>query len=178
MEPDFRRLQQAVERQDISTPWNQLRARQEQMRRSLNPVQPVFAYLGPPTLTTDGILRVDVANVLNLPVEIVGFDVHGATFLPANRQWIQGEPAETLIDDANYDADSVIMRAFDADRTPVLRYVRFDIPLAEIHRLDSELDFMQELNIQVTTRILGLSTTQMTLARSGYPDILILGPEE
>ena len=60
----------------------------------------------------------------------------------------------------------------------MIRYARFDIPLAEIHRLDNELDFVQELDIQVATRILGLSTTQLTLARHGYPDILVVGVEE
>jgi hypothetical protein len=138
------------------------------MRRSLDPVQPVFAYLGSPALTMSGTLRIEVGNILNLPVEIVGFDIHGATFLPPERRWLQAESAALLTDQA----DGVILRAFDAARVPVIRYVRFDVPLAEIHRLDSELDFMQELDVQVATRILGLSTTHMTLARPGYPDVL------
>ena len=54
----------------------------------------------------------------------------------------------------------------------MLRYVYFDLPLVEIHRLDSELDFMQEVEIKVATQIPGLSTTHLTLARQGYPDIL------
>ncbi|MBE9508300.1 MAG: CotH kinase family protein [Chloroflexi bacterium] len=176
LEPEFRQLQQAVSAayREIEPPWDQLRDRQEQIRRSLSPVQPVFAYLGSPELAADGILRVDVGNVLNLPVEIVGFDIHGATVLPANRQWVQAESDELLTDSA----DQVVLRAFDAAQAPVMRYAHFDIPLAEIHRLDDELDFMQELDVQVITRILGLSATQMTLARHGYPDVLVVETDQ
>ncbi len=171
LEPEFRRLQQAlgVELEPTEPPWDELRRRQGLMRRSLDPVQPVFAYLGSPTLSMSGTLRIEVANVLNLPVEIVGFDIHGATVLPPNRQWLQAGSDGLFADDA----DRAILRAFDTASAPVIRYARFDIPLAEIHRLDNELDFMQELDVQVITRILGLSTTHMTLARHGYPDILV-----
>jgi hypothetical protein len=58
---------------------------------------------------------------------------------------------------------------------PVIRYAAFDVPLAEIHRLDSELDFMQPVDVQVVTRVLGLSTTQMTLAQEGVPDVFVVG---
>jgi len=173
LEPEFRRLQQALSAEygDLAPPWDELRNRQEQIRRSLDPVQPVFAYLGSPTLTTSGTLRIDVANVLNLPVEIVRFDVHGATYLPANREWLHDDTAELLVDHP----DALILRAFDAARTPVIRYVHFYIPLAEIQRLDGELDYTQEMDIQVATRILGLSTTHLTLAHRGYPDVFTLG---
>jgi len=166
LEEEYESLRKAVGAGEI--PWDKLRARQEQMTRSLDPVQPVFAYLGSPTLTMSGTIRVAVANVLNLPVEIVGFDIGGATFLPANREWLQDGAAELLLDDTG----PTILRALDAARPPVLRYVYFDLPLVEIHRLDNELDFMQEVEIKVATQIPGLSTTHLTLARHGYPDIL------
>ena len=76
------------------------------------------------------------------------------------------------------DTDKVVLRAFDAARAPVIRYVRFDIPLVEIQRLDNELDYMQEPDIQVITRILGLSTTHWTLARHGYPDVFVVGTQD
>jgi len=173
LEPEFRRLQQALSAEygHLAPPWDELRDRQEQIRRSLDPVQPVFAYLGSPTLAMSGTLRIDVANVVNLPVEIVGFDVHGATYLPANREWLHDDTAELLVDHP----DALILQAFDAARTPVIHYVHFDIPLAEIQRLDGELDYIQEMDIQVATRILGLSTTHLTLARRGYPDVFTLG---
>lgn len=125
-------------------------------------------------MSMSGTLRIDVANVLNLPVEVIGFDVAGATFLPADRRWLQGDSAALL----TAHADQVVLRAFDRARSPVIRYARFDLPLVEIQRLDNELDYMQEPDIRVATRILGLSTTQWTLARHGYPDILVVEPQE
>jgi hypothetical protein len=171
LEPEFCRLQQAVSPagEEIEPPWSELRRRQEQIRRSLDPVQPVFAYLGSPALTMSGTVRIDVGNVLNLPVEIVGFDISGATLLLAERQWLQAESATLLADHT----DKIVLRAHDATRTPVIRYARFDIPLAEIHRLDAELDFTQALDVQVATRILGLSATRLTLAQPGYPDVFV-----
>jgi len=173
LETELLQVQQAVsaERQDAALPWDALQERQGQIRRSLNPVQPVFAYLGSPELSSEGIVRVYVGNVLNLPVELVGFDIHGATVLPPNREWLQYESAELLTDSA----DLVVLRAFDPAQVPVIRYVTFDLPLAEIHRLDSELDFMRPLDVQVITRVPGLSTTQMTLAQEGVPDTFVVG---
>ena len=97
LEPEFESLRQTVS-QELEPPWEELRARQEQILRSLDPVQPVFAHLGSPALTMSGTIRVAVANGLNLPVEIVGFDIGGATFLPANRDWLQAGAAELLLD--------------------------------------------------------------------------------
>jgi hypothetical protein len=56
----------------------------------------------------------------------------------------------------------------------VVRYAHFEIELAEIQRLDNELTFMQELEVQVITRILGLSDTQITRVRHGYPVVHLL----
>ena len=176
LETEWRRFQRALsaDYEELEPPWDALRHRQERIRRSLEPVQPVFAYLGSPTSTVSGTLRVDVANVLNLPVEITGFDVHGATYLPMDRRWLKDESTELL----TAHTDRVILRAFDSAGTPVIRYAHFEIPLAEIHRLDNEFDFMQEVDIQVATRIVGLSTTHLTLAQRGYPDVFIGGAEK
>jgi hypothetical protein len=173
LEPELLWLQEAVESEhrDAGLLWATLGERQEQIRRSLNPVQPVFAYLGPPEMSSDGIVRVYVGNTLNLPVEILGFDIHGATVLPANREWLQDESGGLLVGSA----DQIVLRGFAPAQAPVVRYVHFDLPLAEIHRVDDELDFMQPLDVQVITRILGLPTTQMTLAQEGYPDVFVAG---
>jgi hypothetical protein len=175
LEAGLLQVQQAVdtEYKGAPLPWDALQERQARMRHSLNPVQPVFVYLGSPELSSEGIVRVYVGNVLNLPVEIVGFDIHGATNLPPNREWLQDESTELLIDSD----DQVALRAFDPAQVPVIRYVVFDLPLAEIHRLDSELDFMQPLDVQVITRVLGLSVTQMTLAQEGVPDTFVVGED-
>lgn len=176
LDPQLQRLKRAVspEYKGIEPPWDELRARQEHIRRSLDPVRPVFAYVGPPTLAMSGTLRMDVGNVLNLPVEIIGFDIDGATFLPVDRGWLRDESAELLTDHV----DKVVLRALDTDRSAVIRYAHFDVQLADIQRLDSELDFIQESDIHVATRILGLSTTHLTTARHGYPDVSVFSGNE
>ena len=114
-----------------------------------------------------------MGNVLNLPIEIVGLDIHGATVLPASREWLEESSTDLLTGSV----DRVVLRAFAPDQVPVIRYVRLDIPLAEIERVDKELDAMQGLDVQVITRILGLSRTQMTLAQEGYPDAFVVGSD-
>ncbi len=167
--PEYDRLAEVVspETGEIDFVWDELRRRQELIQLSLRPVQPVFAYLGPPELAMNGTVRIDVANVLNLPVEILGFDINGATFLPAQRHWLQDDSSAALIGDA----EGVVLRALDKTRAPVIRFARFHVPLTEILRLDSETDFMQEMEVQVVTRVLGLRNERATPAQPGYPDV-------
>ncbi|MBN1888627.1 MAG: hypothetical protein JW850_11575 [Thermoflexales bacterium] len=173
LEPELEQWRQRLNTggldQELAPPWDALRARQEQIRRSLEPVQPVFAYLGSPAQAMSGTLRVEVGNILNLPVEILGFDIGGATFVPAERGWLAGGAACLLSQD---DGTALVLRALDTARAPVICYTRFDIPLATIQGLDSELDGMHELELRLAARILGLSTTHMVPARQGYPDVL------
>jgi hypothetical protein len=137
----------------IDPPWPALAQRQTLLQQSLNPSQPIFAYLGAPELSANGIVQIDVANVLNVPVEILGFDVAGATFL---------EPDEAWLVNGRY-----LLPAFDA-QTGLLPYTRIHMPLLALQ--DTELTFTQELEIRVATRITGHDQTQLTLARPGYPD--------
>jgi hypothetical protein len=148
VEPALRRGEVAVD-----PPWQALAQRQTLLQQSLNPTQPVFAYLGAPELSANGIVQIDVANVLNVPVEILGFDVAGATFL---------EPDEAWLVNGRY-----LLPAFDA-QTGLLPYTRIHMPLLALQ--DTELTFTQELEIRVATRITGHDQTQLTLARPGYPD--------
>ena len=151
---------------DQELPWDQLKQRQDEMSRSLRPLQPLFAYLGPPTLAQEGIIQIDVANVLNLPLEIIGFDIDGATFLEVDPSWIQNEQEDLI----NNDDGKIILRAHANTQAPLVSYVRFHLPVSEILRWDDELDFMRELDIQVASRLVGLDDVQMTSARPGYPD--------
>ncbi len=162
-------LQQAVSAEsEQPLPWDSLMKRQGDMQRSLDPLQPIFAYLGPPPLAQEGIIQIDVANALSLPVEILGFDIDGATFLEIDPAWlVDGEEALAAGEEG-----AIILRAQADDRAPILKYTRFRLPLSEIIKQDKELDFMQELDIQVATRLLGTDNVQMTSARSGYPEPL------
>ncbi len=162
-------LQQALTAEsDQQLPWDQLAQRQENMNRSLRPVQPLFAYLGPPTLAQEGIIQIDVANVLNLPIEIIGFDIDGATFLEIDPAWIQGSGAALVENDQG----KIILPAQRDDHSLALPYIRFHLPLTEILQRDEELDFLHEMDVQIATRILGLDDVTMTSAQPGYPDPL------
>ena len=160
LEPELLGLQQSLRNSasELSLPWSMIEARQEQIRRSLDPVQPVFAYLGPPSMSMSAIIQIDLANVINLPVEVLGFDIDGLTFLDVEPAWLQTEEKSDLL---TLEDESIILNTAS---TPIIRYVRFHIPITEIIRRDAEIDFMQPLEIRVATRILGLDTHQFTLA--------------
>jgi hypothetical protein len=157
------------ENRELIPPWEELRNRQENVRRSLDPVQPVFAFLDSslPAQSSDGyaVLRVHVGNVLNLPVEVVGFDVDGATFLPVAPEWVQPSTASLLVDGM----DGVVLEALNPARFPVVEYVRFSIPLSAIHKVDQEIDYNRELEIHVATRVMSGATSRLTLAQHGLP---------
>lgn len=159
---DYSELERALAA-EINTPslWEELAARQELLKLSLRPAQPVVAQLGSPALAQEAIIRVNVANALNLPLEILGFDIDGATFLPVNPEWIiNGEGQFEL-------ADGQVVLAPAASATAGLNFITFDLPLTEIIRLDEELDFLNEVQIQVATSIVGLDDTQLTTASPG-----------
>ena len=140
--------------------WDNLTARQSQLRLSLQPTQPVIAQLGPPELAQEAIIRVNVANALNLPLEVLGFDIDGATFMESDPGWITAGQANVQIN-----GQSVILRPVSGVNG--LQFVTFDLPLTEIIQQDQELDFLHEIEIQVATRILGLEATQLTPASPG-----------
>jgi hypothetical protein len=187
LEESWRRLARVMRREsgDLSPPWGSLHRRQEQMRRSLDPVQPVFAYLATSSSmslsTHHEVLRVGVGNVLNLPIELLGFDIGGATFLEVDPLWVQGAPIDLLMSDGKgpeEGAAAVVLRPLDRARSPVVHYVEFDIPLTVLYSVDRELDFSQEPDVYVQTRILGSPTVRMTLARHGLPTLLsVVGGE-
>ena len=156
MGEEWQQLATAVraENNSITLPWEALSQRQTLMRQSLNPIQPVFATLGPPELSSEGIVQIDVANVLNLPVEILGFDIDGATFLEPNDDWLVS-------------GEGYMLDAFDGK---ALRYTRFHLPLTAMQ--DPELTFQQEITIYIATRLLGQENVSLTPARPGIPDPL------
>jgi hypothetical protein len=125
LEPELLRLQQAIqlEQKRVESLWAELSERQDQLGRSLDPVQPVFAYLGPPD-TASGVVHVYVGNVLNLPVEIVELDIEGATVLPARRTWLADESAGLLASGVS----GLVLTAFSPEQGPVVRYARLDVP--------------------------------------------------
>ena len=166
--PEWQQWQKALlAEHETVPPWPQLAERQALMRRSLHPLQPVFALLGSPALAQDGIIQVDVANVINLPVEILGFDIDAVTFLEVDPTWIQGESENLRVME-----DGRILLLPSNDSNSLVQYTRFHLPLTQINIQDSELDFLSEIAINVATRLVGQERTQLTTARPGYPEAI------
>ena len=153
---------------DQELPWDRLTQRSEQLSQSLHPQQPVSTHLGSPTLAQDGIIQVDVANVTNFPVEILGFDIDGATFLEMDPEWVVKNEEELFIGQNG----EIFIRASNPFETRPLQYVRFHLPLHLILEHDKELNFLQEPLIQVATRLAGLPNDILVPARAGYPGTL------
>jgi hypothetical protein len=109
------------------------------------------------------VIQVDVANALNLPLELIGFDVGGATFLEVDSTWIQGDASDWLVAD---EAGRVILKGRDGRPSP--GYVRFHLPLMAILQTDSELDYTQEIEILVAARLFGRDGFQLTPARQRF----------
>ncbi|MFN2170376.1 MAG: hypothetical protein ACK2U0_07030 [Candidatus Promineifilaceae bacterium] len=166
IEPNYTELENALAAEVKLPPiWDMLEGRQEQLQLSLHPAQPVIAQLGSPNLAQEAIIRVQIANTLNLPLEILGFDIDGATFLESDPEWIvDGEPYYKLVD------DRIILEPVSSEKTG-LRFITFDLPVTEILKQDKELDFLNEIKIQVATSVLGIDDRQLTPTSPGLLDI-------
>ncbi len=142
--------------------WSSLAERQGLLRRSLQPAQPVIAQLGPPERAQDAVIEIHVANAINLPVEVLGFDINGATFLDVDPSWITaGAENVTLTDGA------IMLSPLAQEGASGLDFVTFELPVTEIIKQDQELEFLHEIQVRVGTRLLGLEATQLTPAAAG-----------
>lgn len=147
------RLNDALQRDlpDLVPPWDELAERQAMLRQSLKPGQPILAYQRSSAETDRGALRIDVANAINLPVEILGFDLAGATFLDVDQVRVVSTSTEVL---AGF-GDGIVLRPAALAGLATLRFTQFRLPLDRVHAVDSEADFSQDLDIRVAVRLLG-----------------------
>ena len=67
--------------------WQTLAQQQLALQRSLHPQQPVLAYYQIEKDETGSYLTMDVTNIVNLPVELVGLDINGNQFLEIRPEW-------------------------------------------------------------------------------------------
>jgi len=148
------RLNDALRRDlpDLEPPWDELAERQAMQRQSLNPGQPILAYERSSAEMDRGTLRIDIANAINLPVEILGFDLAGATFLDADQVQVASTSTEVL----EGFGDGIVLRAAALAGPSTLRFTQFGLPLDRIHSVDSEADFSQGLDTRVAVRLLGM----------------------
>jgi len=158
--PEFGEQQMADGRGVLDPPWEHLAQRQASLRELLSPVQMVYVHVpaGAPTDT----LTLDVGNLLDVSVEVVGLRV-GDTLLPA-REWdvLDSERAAEA-------ADVVALRPLPLDAT-FMPYARFEIPAIV---WDPTMVKTQTLSLE--TRLLGLTQTVTQPVILAYPPPLASG---
>ncbi|MCP5094101.1 MAG: hypothetical protein GY943_00960 [Chloroflexi bacterium] len=163
LDEEWQLLQTAVATEvSQSPPWERLAAQQTILRNSLNPPQPVLAYFDPVVPTAANTQPIYVANPLNLPVEIVGFDVDGATFLEIEPAWLVN--GTDLLTNA---LPGVVLSAHAGGETAVLRYARFELPLRSALAQDVELAGQSGPDIWVATRVAGSDEVVLTAVGTG-----------
>jgi len=143
-----------------TAPWDTLRERQDQMRRSLRPMQPIFAYLDTAEPPYD-VLRLRVANALQLPIELVEVDINGATVLPIASTWLDTSPALLTVSPGR-----VVLRGRSTERQTTPTYLVIAIPLSALPEEDPDIDFNQPPDLHIITRILGATEMQRTRVMS------------
>lgn len=67
--------------------WQTLAQQQLALQRSLHPQQPVLSYYEVVNDGAGSYLKIDVTNLVNLPVELVGVDINGNQFLELRPEW-------------------------------------------------------------------------------------------
>ena len=144
--------------------WDSLAERQALILGSLTPARPVFAYLAEPTKGTFGVLRVGIANVTRLPLEIQGFDINGLLFIDMDPGWQLDGQALRLAS-----MDGVVLQAYSADDG--IRYAHFDIPLTAT--LDDRIDPNEGLDVSVVARVAGAEDNSLTPVPVGLPSLLM-----
>ena len=143
----------------LEPPWDALRQRQELLRRTLEPVEPVLAYLGPPSATAEGVVEIELANRLTLPQELVGFQFGESLFLPMEQAWVRD--GEGVGENGRFP-----LRATPPDSLP--HYLRVRIPLTVLQNANPPLDDLRSFDLFVVTRLVGLENGRLlSLVRPG-----------
>lgn len=142
----------------LAPPWAALRQRQALLRRTLEPVEPALAYLGSPSLAAQGVIEVNVANRLAVPLEIVGFQMGDALFLPLDGAWVQGGADGVLVGENG----RFVLNSTPPDSLP--RYLRVHIPLTALPAMDD----LRSFEVIVVTRLVGVENGRLlSRARPG-----------
>jgi hypothetical protein len=173
LDADHARLFTALEpefgAQVLAPPWDLLRRRQELSRQRLTPLQTTYAYrvrvadvaaMGLPTET----LVLEVGNLMDLPVEIVGVGVDGEE-VPASVAWVDEVSLPHTVPPPAAAPDLLALRALAPDAA-ALPYVRLTLPLTV--PLDAE--------IELHARVWGLTETIAQPVLPSYALPLTEGP--
>ena len=175
---DYERLRAALEpefgAEVLAPPWDLLRRRQDLSRQRLTPIQTTYAYrtraadVAAAALPTETLV-LEVGNLLDLPVEIVGVQVDGVE-MPASAAWVDAsqERASSLphtIPPPPADPDALVLRALPPDAA-ALPYARLTLPLTASFDAD----------VALHTRVWGLAQTITQTVIPSYALPLVEGP--
>jgi hypothetical protein len=141
----------------LEEPWDLLRSRQALIRQVLDPYQTVYAYVQRPA--SESQILVDVGNLLELPLEIVGLEVDGQ-LVPARPEWVAAESIDLLVPPPSTNPAGLILRPL-APTTTSMPYVHLHIPTAEFP--DSTVD-----EIQIVTKLWGSAKEHKDPVLPGY----------
>ncbi|MGD1991572.1 MAG: CotH kinase family protein [Anaerolineae bacterium] len=170
--PQFAALQAALatefNEKHLEAPWDTLRRRQELLRQMLTPYQMVYAYIENPPSTSSEVLDLQVGNLVDLPVEVVGLEVGGEVF-PASGSWVAADSAHRVVPPAATDGDALILRALPDEATS-MPYVHLQVPdLPPTATVEASSPILM-------TRLWGLTRVHTTTILPGYPAPLEQGP--
>jgi len=142
----------------LTPPWDWLRRRQELNRQRLDPIQTTYAYrvraadlqasAVPTTPLASEDLVLEVGNLLDLPVEVVGVRVDGEE-LPATRAWVSPETLALTVPPLTAEPEALVLPALPPDAA-ALPYVRLQLPVTA----------PAEANVELLTRLWGLSAAE------------------
>jgi hypothetical protein len=153
----------------LRAPWDVLRRRQELNRQRLTPLQTTYAYrvrvadvaaAGFPTET----LMLEVGNLMDLPVKIVGVGVDGEE-VAASVTWVDEASSPHTVPPPVDAPDLLVLRALAPDAA-ALPYVRLTLPFTA--PLDAE--------IELRARVWGLTETIAQPVLPSYALPLTEGP--
>ena len=156
----------------LAPPWDLLRRRQELIRQRLLPIQMTYAYAlpqGEASLQSEvPSLQLDVGNLIDLPVEIVGLELSGlpsgnGTLFTAVRTWAASESDGKIVTAT----DALVLPALSPD-AEALSYVRLQVPDA------GPLD-VPTTTMTLLTRVWGMTQTVTQTVRPSYPMPLTTG---
>ncbi len=170
---DYARLFAALEpefgAEVLRAPWDVLRRRQDLNRQRLTPLQTTYAYrvraadVAAAGLATET-LMLEVGNLMDLPVEIVGVRVAGEE-IPASAAWVDGSSLPHTVPPPVDAPDLLALRALPPDAA-ALPYVRLTLPLT--------IPFDAEIELQA--RVWGLTDTIAQPVLPSYALPLTEGP--
>lgn len=154
----------------LAPPWDMLRRRQTLIRQVLAPYQMVYAYVVSPQPGPTSTVQLEIGNLLELPVEVVGLEVDGRT-VPARHDWVAPDWAGLVVPAPADDPESLVLRALARDTT-YMPYTRLEIPRAAFASTGT-LDLPE---LGVVTRLWSLTDTLTQTVLAAYPLPLGGGP--